>query len=39
MGVDYSLEVKNIEIWMSTFFKHSNSSVAIPMLEEKSSKK
>ena len=28
MGADYSFEVKNIEIWVSAFFKHNNSSVA-----------
>ena len=28
MGVDYSFEVKNIEIWVPAFFKHNNSSVA-----------
>ena len=28
MGADYSFEVKNIEIWGPTFFKHNNSSVA-----------
>jgi hypothetical protein len=24
MGADYSFEVKNIEIWVPTFFKHNN---------------
>ena len=28
MGADYSFEVKNIEIWVPAFFKHSNSFVA-----------
>ena len=28
MGADYSFEVKNIELWVLTFFKHDNSSVA-----------
>ena len=28
MGANYLFEVKNIEIWVSTFFKHNNSSVA-----------
>ena len=28
MGADYSFEVKNIEIWVPAFFKHSNSSIA-----------
>ena len=28
MGADYSYEVKNIEIWVPTFFKHINSFVA-----------
>jgi hypothetical protein len=27
MGDDYSFEVKDIEIWAPTFFKHNNSSV------------
>ena len=28
MGADYTFEVKNIEIWAHTFFKHNNSSIA-----------
>ena len=28
MGADYSFGVKNIEIWVPTFFKHNKSSVA-----------
>ena len=28
MGADYSVEMKNIEIWVPAFFKHNNSSVA-----------
>ena len=28
MGDDYSFDVKTIEIWVPTFFKHNNSSVA-----------
>ena len=28
MGVDYSFEVENNEIWAPAFFKHNNSSVA-----------
>ena len=28
MGADYSIEVKIIEIWVPTFFKHNNSSLA-----------
>ena len=28
MGVDYSFEVKTIEIWVTAFFNHNNSSVA-----------
>ena len=28
MGADYSFEVKNIEIWVTAFFKHNDSSVA-----------
>ena len=28
LGAEYSFEVKNIEIWVPTFFKHNNSSVA-----------
>ena len=28
MGADYSIKVKNIEIWVPAFFKHNNSSVA-----------
>ena len=28
MVADYSFEVKNIEMWVSAFFKHNNSSVA-----------
>ena len=28
MGVDYSFEVKNIEIWVPAFYKHNNSSAA-----------
>ena len=28
MCADYSFDVKNIEIWVPTFFKHNNSSVA-----------
>ena len=33
MGANYSLEVKNIEIWVHAFFKHNNSSVAtVPFL-------
>ena len=24
MGADYSFEVKNIKIWVPTFFKHNN---------------
>ena len=32
MGVEYSFEVKNIEIWEPAFFKHNNSSVATVIL-------
>ena len=28
MAADYSFEVKNIEIWVPAFFKHSSSSVS-----------
>jgi hypothetical protein len=28
MVADASFEMKNIEIWAQTFFKHNNSSVA-----------
>ena len=39
MGADYSFKVKNIEIWVPTFFKDNNSSIAAvyeqPMLEKK----
>ena len=28
MSADYSFNVKTIEIWVSAFFKHNNSSVA-----------
>ena len=28
IGVDYSYEVKNSEIWAPTFFKHNNSFIA-----------
>ena len=28
IGADYSYEVENSEIWVPTFFKHNNSSVA-----------
>ena len=28
VSANYSCEVKNIEIWAPTFFKHNNSSVA-----------
>ena len=28
MGANYSFEVKNIEIWVPTFFKHNNSFIA-----------
>ena len=28
VGADFSIEVKNIEMWVPTFFKHNNSSVA-----------
>ena len=28
MGADYPFEMKNIEIWVPTFFKHNNSSLA-----------
>ena len=33
MGADYSFEVKNIEIWVSAFFKHNDSSVATVLIE------
>ena len=28
MGADYSFEVKTVEIWAPTFFKHNDPSVA-----------
>ena len=28
MGANYSFDVKNIDIWMTVFCKHNNSSVA-----------
>ena len=28
MGADYLFEAKNIEIWVPTFFKHNNLSIA-----------
>ena len=31
MGADYSFEVKNIEIFVTAFFKHNNSFVATVM--------
>jgi hypothetical protein len=28
MGANYSLDVKNIEIWVTAFFNHNFSSIA-----------
>ena len=28
MGADYSFDVKNIDIWAPTFFRHNNSFIA-----------
>ena len=35
MGVDYSFEGKTIEIWVTAFFNHNNSSVATVILTSK----
>ena len=36
MGADYLFEVKNIETWAPTFFKHNDSFLATVMLGKQS---
>ena len=39
MGADYSFEMKNIEIWAPTFFKHNNSFIATVFMVSWNTKK